>query len=390
MAEFSISLNRINRIYRLAVSLLFFLQGLCFATWASRIPSIKALLHLSDASLGLVLLALPVGSMIGLPFSGWLVTRFGSKTIASSALLVYSLALLPVGLATSLPLLICALIVYGMAGNIANIAINTQAIGVEVRYNRNIMASFHGLWSLAGFAAAGIGSLMIGLDIKPLNHFLLVSIAILAALAAVYQHLLPNEEKQTASAKLFVKPDKPLMNLGIIAFCCMMCEGAMFDWSGVYFQKIVRADRNWIGAGYTAFMLTMASGRFVADWVVEKLGFRRTVEVSGLLIAAGLLLAVAAPYVATAIAGFFIVGFGVSSVVPLVYSQAGKTGSTAPGMALAAVSSVGFVGFLVGPPLIGLVAGLFSLRISMTIIALIGLLIVFMVKRIDTGTKTPA
>lgn len=373
MAQLTLSLTHTNRAYRIAVGALFFLQGLCFATWASRIPTIQQSLQLSDGALGMILFALPVGSMIALPLSGWLVTRFGSKTIVANALIFYVLALTALGLAQNITQIIAVLVLYGMAGNTANIAMNTQAVGVEARYGRNIMASFHGLWSLAGFTAAGIGTYMIGKEIIPFNHFILISGLILLALAIVFQYLLPNEERSTSSNKIFARPDKSLVMLGIIAFCCMICEGAMFDWSGIYFKKIVNAEGAWIGAGYTAFMCTMAAGRFIGDWVTMKLGFRKTIQLSGLLIVTGLAISLVFPFLAPAITGFFLVGLGVSSVVPLVYSTAGKSKKMSPGVALAAVSSIGFLGFLIGPPLIGIVAGASSLRISFIIIALMGL-----------------
>lgn len=379
MADFSLSLDYSKRVYRIAVGCLFFLQGLCFATWASRIPSITQQLHLSEASLGLVLFALPIGSMAALPFAGWLVTRWGSKRVATNAVLLYATLLLLIGMANSIALLVSVLVLFGMTGNVANIAINTQAVGVEAKYGRNIMASFHGLWSLAGFTAAGIGTFMMGKAVLPFHHFLLVTALLGAGVAASFQYLLPNEEKSTEPTPLLVKPDGTLLKLGLIAFCCMICEGAMFDWSGIYFQNVVRAEKDWIGAGYTAFMCTMAAGRFVADWVVARIGFTRTIVLSGCLIASGLLLAVAFPSLGSAIAGFLIVGFGVSSVVPLVYSQAGRSKKVSPGIALAAVSSVGFLGFLIGPPLIGLVAGLFGLRISFLGVALMGILVALMV-----------
>jgi len=380
MSELILSLARAKRAYRLAVGCLFFLQGLCFASWASRIPTIQQNLNLSDTALGIVLFALPVGSMIALPFAGWLVTRFGSKRIATNALLAYSIFLLGIGLSQNIFILVTSLVFFGMAGNISNIAINTQAVGVEARYGRNIMASFHGLWSLAGFTAAGIGTYMIGQAVIPFNHFLMITALILAGVAASFHYLLPNEEKTGTSSSLFVKPDRSLIKLGVIAFCCMICEGAMFDWSGIYFQKVVVAEKDLIGAGYTAFMLTMATGRFIADWIVSRFGFKRTIQISGFLIATGLGIAVLFPYVATAIIGFFIVGFGVSSVVPLVYSEAGRSKKVAPGIALAAVTSIGFLGFLIGPPLIGIVAGLFNLRISFLIIAIIGIIVVLVVR----------
>jgi MFS family permease len=379
MTGLILSLQGTKRGYRLAVGILFFLQGLCFASWASRIPSIQQQLNLGDAALGAVLFALPVGSFIALPFAGWLVTKFGSKRTATNALLLYSLMLITIGLANSVFLLIMSLVIFGMAGNTANIAINTQAVGVEEKYGRNIMASFHGLWSLAGFSAAGIGAFMLARNIVPLNHFLIITALILGGVAASFNFLLPDTKKNTGPTPIFVKPDRSLMKLGFIAFCCMICEGAMFDWSGIYFRKVVHADIDWIGAGYTAFMCTMATGRFVADRIVSRFGFKTTIRTSGVLIATGLSIAVIFPFLVSSIIGFLIVGFGVSSVIPLIYSEAGKSKLVSPGMALAAVSSIGFIGFLIGPPLIGIVAGIFSLRISFLIIAIIGIMVAVMV-----------
>src|SRR5215217_5889747 len=311
MSELILSLARAKRAYRLAVGCLFFLQGLCFASWASRIPTIQQNLNLSDTALGIVLFALPVGSMIALPFAGWLVTRFGSKRIATNALLAYSIFLLGIGLSQNIFILVTSLVFFGMAGNISNIAINTQAVGVEAKYERNIMASFHGLWSLAGFTAAGIGTYMIGEAIIPLYHFVLITMLIIAGLAFSFSYLIPDEPTVATAEKMFVKPDKKLVLLGMIAFCSMICEGAMFDWSGIYFQKVVGAQKAWIGAGYTAFMLTMATGRFIADRVVSKIGFTKTIQLSGLLIGIGLSVTVLFPTLLTSIISFLLVGFGV-------------------------------------------------------------------------------
>ena len=154
----------------------------------------------------------------------------------------------------------------------------------------------------------------------------------------------------------------------------------MFDWSGIYFQKVVRAEKAWAGAGYTAFMCAMATGRFVADWVANHLKFRKTIFLSGLLIACGLGVAVGFPFIASSTLGFVLVGFGVSAIIPLVYSEAGKSKTIAPGMALTAVSSIGFLGFLIGPPVIGVIAGAFSLRISFTLIACMGLIITILIR----------
>jgi MFS family permease len=377
MPDFIISVPRSNRIYRIAIGSLFFMLGLSFATWASRIPSIQQALNLNDTTLGMALFALPVGSMISLPFTSWLIDRFGSKRVAANALFIYSLMLVLLGSVQSLTQLLLVLVLFGAAGNTANISVNTQAVTIEARYGRNIMASFHGLWSLAGFAAAGFGTLMIGENILPSRHFLLISSLIIIGIAASFRYLLPDEKSDVKPRSLFVKPDRRLLVLGIIGFCCMICEGAMFDWSGIYFQRIVGAEKNWVGAGYTVFMFTMATGRFIADWVTFHLGFKKTVQYSGILIVTGLVLAIIFPYLLPALVGFFLVGLGVSSVVPLIYSEAGKSKKMSPGSALAAVSSISFLGFLVGPPLIGIIAGAFDLKISFALIAVMGFSIVF-------------
>ncbi|WP_239015104.1 MFS transporter [Archangium violaceum] len=363
-----------RHVHRMAAGALFFLQGVCFASWASRIPSIQQRLGLSEAALGLVLLALPAGSMIALPFSGLWVARKGSALVALTALVFYGMALVGLGLAESLPALLTVLFVFGFTGNVVNISVNTQAVGVEALYGRSVMASFHGLWSLAGFVAAGVGAGMIGAGVPPLPHFLGMALFMLAVLAACSRFLLSDASSaSTGGRRVFVMPDRELLGLGVMAFCCMICEGAMFDWSGVYFQRVVGAETDWVGSGYAAFMAMMASGRFLADGLTRRFGLRRVFQVSGLLITLGLMLAVMLPRLSTAIVGFMLVGLGVSSVVPLVYGAAGRSRTMSAGVALAAVSSIGFLGFLIGPPLIGLVAGVASLRGSFTLIAMLGL-----------------
>ncbi|MGV3642265.1 MAG: MFS transporter [Adhaeribacter sp.] len=370
-----------KKIYRMAVGAMFFFQGLSFASWASRIPSIQQTLGLNEAALGAMLLALPIGLMVSLPFAGWLISRVGSRKVVVMAALAYSGVLVSLGFAQNTLQLASALFVYGFFGNLLNIAINTQAVGVEALYKKSIMASFHGLWSLAGFSGAAIGTLMIGLEILPAYHFLLVMALIWAGVAFCARYILREDLSSGENQPLFARPDKSLVNLGLIAFCSMICEGAMFDWSGVYFKKVVMAEPAWLGAGYTAFMLTMALGRFVADSFTHRFGLKRTLQVSGLLTAAGLVLAVVLPGLWTAIAGFLLVGAGVSSVVPLVYSEAGRSKVLSPGVALAAVSTIGFLGFLIGPPLIGFVAGAFSLRASFAIIAVMGLCVTLVASR---------
>lgn len=369
----SIAASRPRHVHRLAVSASFLLQGLCFSTWASRIPTVQQKLHLSETALGGVLLAVPVGLIASLPITGWLVAKYGSRKMTVIAVLLYSGVLPLLGLAQNTTQLMAALVVFGFGSNMANISVNTQGVGVEAIYGKSILATFHGVWSLAGFMGAALGTFMIGQGIAPLQHFTLMAGIIWLGVALMRPYLVPTDAPSPGDQPLFVLPDKSLMLLGILAFCSLLAEGTMFDWSGVYFKKIVLADKAQVGLGFSAFMSMMATGRFIADWFTDKFGRARTLQISGLLTATGLSIAVAFPSLIVASLGFMLVGLGVSSVVPLVYSAAGRSRTMPAGVALAAVSTVGFAGFLLGPPLIGLVAGATSLKVSFAIIACMGL-----------------
>ncbi len=360
-----------KKFHRIAVSIFFFIAGLTFASWASRIPNIKKQLHLSEAGLGTVLFALPVGLMASLPISGWLVGRFGSRKVMIIASLLYPLTLISLGLVSTPWQLGCTLFVFGFFGNLLNISVNTQAVGVEALYGRSVMASFHGIWSLAGLSGAGLAALIISLGYNPFMHFNIICATTFLATIIFYKYALP-ADLRTASQPIFAKPDRVLLKLGLIAFFCLVCEGTMFDWSGVYFEKVIQAPKELITLGYVAFMSTMAGGRFAGDWLANRLGKKTMLQVSGIVIAIGLLIAVIFPAIIPATIGFLFVGIGVSSVVPLVYGAAGRSTTMSAGVALASVSTIGFLGFLVGPPLIGFIAQGFGLRWSFAVIALLG------------------
>jgi len=188
-------------------------------------------------------------------------------------------------------------------------------------------------------------------------------------------NMLITDVGRTTGGLKFVMPDKPLLKLGVIAFCSLICEGTMFDWSGVYFLKVVKAEPSWVGAGYTAYMVAMAGGRFLADWLSHQIGVQRMLKMSGALTVSGLLIAVVFPQQIPAIIGFLIVGLGVSSVVPLAYSAASKSETMSPSLALSAVTTIGFFGLLVGPPIVGLIAGESNLKTAFTFLIFMGLLV---------------
>ncbi len=370
---------------RIAVALVYFCMGICFASWASRIPDIKSSLHLNDGMLGSILFALPVGQFLMMPFSGRLVTRFGSRRIILFALPLYTICLSNIGLVKEGWQLAIALFLFGLAGNLCNISINTQGVSTERLYERPIMASFHGGWSLAGFTGALIGLLMINLKVAPYWHFIIVILIVWIILWINHPFLVTGKSggnMDEPKRKFFTRPDHVLLQLGIIGFCSMASEGAMFDWSGVYFKDVVKAPSSLVILGYTSFMIMMATGRFVADYVITKIGRKRLLQICGIMISVGLFTSVLFPYLITCTISFMLVGLGVSSIVPTVYSAAGRHNKVPTGIALATVSSVSFLGFLMGPPLIGNISQIAGLRYSFAVIGLFGMGISLLVSRI--------
>jgi MFS family permease len=368
---------------RWAVSMFYFGMGLSFATWASRIPDIKTTLQLSDGSLGSILFAIPLGQLVIMPFSGKLVTRFGSYRVLIFSLVLYVFSLTNLGLAKDTWQLSLGLFLFGIFGNLSNIAVNTQGVYTEVLYKKTIMSSFHGMWSLAGFIGALAGLGMLAFELAPYEHFVIVAIIVLLLIAFNYKFLIKAKETLKAEKKkLFSKPDSALIWLGVIGFCCMASEGVMFDWSGVYFKDVIKVPGSLVILGYTSFMITMASGRFFGDYLIVKYGKRLVLKIGGIMISTGLLTAVVFPFLIPSTIAFMLVGFGVSTIVPTVYSLAGKNETVPAGEALTIVSSVSFLGFLMGPPIIGYIAEISSLRYSFTFIGVFGFLIAFMVSKI--------
>jgi MFS family permease len=359
---------------RIILSGYFFLTGICFSSWASRIPDIKMLLGLSDGAFGGLLFFLPIGSFLGIPISGSLTARYGSKNIVSIAAIIYPLALISLGLATNTSQLAICLFLFGMAGNLFNVSVNTQAASLSKLYEKSIVSSFHGFWSLAGFTGGLLGGFFVAKSISPLQQFITVALLGWVFLFFSRQYLLPGEKSTHPVSKMWNKPSPLLLQFGLVAFSNMICEGMMFDWSGVYFQHVVKVTEQWRTVGYISFMACMTTGRMFADALINYWGARKQLMLSGLVVTVGLVIAVAYPHIIVSSIGFMLVGFGVSSVIPTIYGTVGR--NAAPGKAsidLASVSSIGFLGFLIGPPIIGFLSQAIGLRWAFLAISILGL-----------------
>jgi len=362
---------------RFAIFCLYFCTGLCFSSWASRIPDIKNAMGLDDAAWGTVLLMMPIGLACAMTISGLVVSKVGSKTILPIALVSYVVALLFIGLSSTGYALIMSLIAFGFCGNFCNISVNTQAISLEAIYGKPIMASFHGGWSLAGLTGASIGLLMSSIRLSPIYHFCIIGVIVIVTLVINKPYLQPDIKKEKDPADIAArkrrKPETFLFLLGIVAFCGMAAEGAMADWSGLYLIDVVGIQKHLAPIGLAAYMITMASGRFVIDKATRKWGRQRIIQAGGILITTGLFTAVAFPHFITVIIAFMITGFGTAGIVPTIYSTAGQKTRIPPSIALTIVSSISFFGFLMGPPLIGYIASISNLRYSYALIGVMGI-----------------
>jgi MFS family permease len=367
---------------RIAIIVFFFVSGFGFSSWASRIPTIQQQLHLNEAQLGAVLFTMPIGLLATLPVTGALLSRFDSRLVMLTGAILFNIMMSVIGFATHTWQLVLALFCFGSSRNLLNISANAQSIGVQALYPRPIIASFHAVWSLAGFGGAALGSLMVSLHFSPGYHFLLVSLLLTILVCCAFSGSLPQRPTARERRPWFALPDKTLLKFGMISFASMACEGTMYDWSGIYFRKAVHTSGETATIGFVVYMIAMTLGRLTGDRLTHRFGIRKMLTCSGLMIGCGLLLATLLPYPRTAGLGFMLTGFGVSCVIPLVFSMAGRSAGMSSGSAIAAVSTVGYLGFLIVPPLIGTVAEFASLRWSFGLMAIFGVFITWLAQRV--------
>jgi MFS family permease len=399
LKDFSFSTPPHRRIWWAVLSF-FLAQGLCFSTWASRIPDIRAAFAADDLLYwGLVLFMIPAGKFAAIPLAGWLVSRLGSRIMSQVSVLGYAAALMAVGMATTVGVLGGCLLVFGVCWNLCDISLNTQGIGVERLLGRTVMATFHGAWSLAACFGALAGFLMMLRGVPPMLHF-----AIAASLAAVSvliarPFLLPDvppggqaprpaataSPQPPALLRFVRRPEKLLLQLGLASLFALVVESVMFDWSGIYLDTVVHAPKS-LQIGFLAFMIMMTAGRFLANAACRRMGRQRVLQYGGFLIFAGFLtvtlsawiLETAVMKVAVTVPGFMLVGLGVSCMVPTVYSLVGAKSRTPTGIALTILSAISFTGSLLAPPLTGFLSRTFGMEFACLTAGTLGLCILLL------------
>lgn len=359
---------------RLALSIFFFISGICFSSWASRIPTIKTTFGYNEAELGTILLFMPISSLAGLPVSGWLISQYDSRVPLFFAFITLSLSLLAIGFAPNTIALVAAICVFAFSLRILNISMNTQAITLQKQFERKINGSFHGLWSTGGIVGVGVSTLFVAMDVTMGIHLMIISAITLVTTLCAYRFLIRNDRASSGNKLVLAKPDPYIVYLGLMVFLAAICEGGMFDWGGIYFKEVVKVEL--FTLGYLTFMICMAFSRFASDIVMEKIGMPKTYVLSACLILCGIALATALPTFWPSMIGFCLTGLGTASIIPMTFLLAGGSKKYSPGMAISIIATYSIMGMLIGPPMIGYIAHAFNLRVSFIVFALAGFLLI--------------
>ncbi|WP_327003910.1 MFS transporter [Dactylosporangium sp. NBC_01737] len=339
---------------RVATALLFLLFGITLGVWTARIPAIKRELSLDDGALGIALLAFAAGAITGMQATGRLVDRLGSRRVMLPAAFAEGLVLIPPAFAPTLAALAAALFVFGAVHGTLNIAMNANAIDVQRAWQRPIMSSFHAVYSIGGFIGASAGGLFAHAGTGPRTTFTAVGGAMVVFAAwSAWWALPPTAPSAPAAAALPSGPVRGVLFLGVLVCCALVGEGAAADWSAVYLRDDLHSSAGFAAAAFAAFSVAMTVTRLAGDRLTARFGPVLLVRASGLLAAGGLGAALLIGEPPAGVAGFACLGAGMALIAPQVYSAAGDRNPEAAGRALARVVGLGYLGFLLGPVLIG-------------------------------------
>lgn len=357
------------------MAMVFFTNGAVFANWVARVPAVKDATGAGTGSLGLALLAMAAGSLVSMSFAGRLCERFGSSKVVTVCGLALAVALLDVALAPNVVVLGLMLSIYGASFGLLDVAMNVQAVGVVRRIGRPIMPWFHAAFSIGGLTGAAAGGLAAAGQMTPAWHFALVGVAVIGAMLAVRPSLLADDEPggddvvDSGGPPRLRRASLLVLGLGAIAGCSALVEGAMADWTALFLRDVRDLAEGAAALGFAAFSITMTVGRLGGEAAIRHVGPVRVLRAGGLTAAVGVLVAVLVPAPAAGVAGFGLVGLGVSCVFPLALGAAGDAGNGSGSSEIATVSMVGYLGFLLGPPLIGLLAEVVELQGAMLAVA---------------------
>ena len=363
------------RASRISIGLFFLADGLLIGSWAGRIPAVQHHASLTNARLGLALFAASLGALVAMPIAGRLCERIGSRRVTLPGLLLGSGSLFAASLATGLPGLAAALFGFGAAFGAINVSANAQGLALERLSGRPILSSFHAAFSAGGLIGAGLAALAAAAGLEPRVHFAVLAAGLTTLGLAAVRFLLPPDADDTAKSPALARPPRAIVVLGAAAFCTMLAEGAAVDWSAVYLSHSFGAAAGIAALAYTAFSLAMTASRTIGDRLNRRLGPVALARSGAAVATVGLGLALAIGSVPVAIAGFAAMGAGLGVVVPVLFRAAASTATVSASVGVAAVSTIGWFGFLAGPPAIGFAASAVGLRAALGIVVLATLIL---------------
>jgi MFS family permease len=380
-------ISHTGRWMRNSVVSAFFVQGFLFASWTAHIPHVKDHLHLSDGSLGIALLGAPIGSMLAMLAVSRLLPKFGSRRVVRVALVGYCLAGPLVGLSTSLVTFFVAFLLWGIFQGSFDVSMNAQAIAVEGRVGRRLMPGFHGSWSMGSLAGAGVGVLGVGLGWSLSEQLLIFAVPCLFVVGWLSTRMIPDDQAGVDGSSGPTEKvrwsllQKAIVVLAAIAFADMFCEGAVADWTAVYLHGTLHTSAVVAGLGYATYLLIMMTVRLLGNKVMNRYPVYLALPLLAIVGAVGLAVGLIINRPASVLVGFMCLGAGLALVVPMVFSACGHIPHVHPGTAVATVSACGWTGFVLGPPLIGGIATLTSLRTALFLLPLLTAVVV-----VATGT----
>ena len=359
---------------RAAVTVFFALDGFAVAGFFARLPAIQDRLELSNGRIGLALLALTITLLVSQPLAAALASRRGSAPLVVAGALLVSAAIVAPAFAGSFGALLLGTAAIGMATGVLDVTINMQGIAVERRLARPILSGLHAAFSLGMLCGALTAGAAAAAGQSPRTHLLGVGLLCVLVTLCAGRALLPAGADAAAQGPLFARPSTALAALGAIAFCVLLAEGAVADWSAIHLADTLAASEAAAVTGLAAFSITMTLGRLFGDRITQRVGTVAHLRGGALLAAAGMVVAATAPAVPVAVAGFALGGLGLSALFPLMVRAASDRAGDVPGPAIAAVSTAGYGGLVTGPPLVGFLAEATSLRFALA--AVLGVLCV--------------
>jgi MFS family permease len=357
-----------------ALAILFLVDGAGFGTWAAHVPVFKQSLHIENGSLTLVLISVIVGALITMPLTGQLLARYGSRRVIRIVSISYVLMIALVAQASSFLLLVIFAGLFGAAKGAFDISVNAQAMAVEKHYERSSMSFFQGCWSAGGLLGAGAAGLMLQHQ-GTVRADLSFTAGLLGLCSILTLPLLVNETVRPRAISKFVWPNAALLRIAALGSFGLLAEGAIADWASVYLHSNIGVTLPLAAAGYAAYAIAMAAARFSGDWLAQRISGKNILHGSGLLIATGLGCTLLSHSWWPAVFGLMLAGIGVANIVPVIWGVAGRDTRMGAGPAISATATIGYCGFLTGPPIIGSLAVLIGLRQAMGVIVLAGIIV---------------